>query len=160
VFSQFCICPIQPISVTPSRPGSVRERAKGVSSGRDSWLAAVQPDHRPEITTPSENLLWRFEKQCHIGVCVASLSLFLRCSSILLQFSKKVIRRSDKKSFFYCYEGEDCNKKQQLVPVIGTSNAIHHLRASYRRNADTSEIIGGTKAPKKDLDYEIGFSTE
>ena len=83
-----------------------------------------------------------------------------KATSTVWRFGEKVVRRSDKNAFFYCYECEDRNKEQQLVPVVGTSNVHHHLRATHRRDADTGEIIGGLEAQKKDSDLVKSFISE
>jgi hypothetical protein len=83
-----------------------------------------------------------------------------KSTSAVWKFGEKVIRRSDRQAFFYCYDCEDRNKEQPLVVVKGTSNAHHHLRASHNRDADTGEIISGPDEKKKDSDIVKSFVAE
>ena len=93
----------------------------------------------------------------HRSKCLASNR---KSPSTVWRFGEKIVRKSDKKAFFYCYDCEDRKKEQALVSVLGTSNIHHHLRTTHRRDPITSEIIDGVEAPKKDSDLVKSFISE
>ena len=67
-------------------------------------------------------------------------------------FNKELIRASDKKPFYYCYECEDDVKEQVLPSLNGITGARDHISSYYSRNPKTGDIIAGAVEPPKDKD--------
>ncbi|KYG40534.1 hypothetical protein M433DRAFT_77779, partial [Acidomyces richmondensis BFW] len=64
------------------------------------------------------------------------------------QFGEALVRRSDKKEFYYCYDCEALKDSQPLLVLDGTSTARHHMRIKHYRDPDTG-VIAVPKEPLK-----------
>jgi hypothetical protein len=69
-------------------------------------------------------------------------------------FGEAVVRASDKKRFYYCYQCEDDKRTQQLPSIDGTTGARGHMKSCHNRDPDTGELLA-TKAVSKNAVYSV-----
>ena len=63
-------------------------------------------------------------------------------------YGEKLLRQSDKKPFYYCYDCEDANTKQDLPSADGTTTARNHMKSEHKRDPDTG-VIEVKEVPKE-----------
>lgn len=61
-------------------------------------------------------------------------------SSKVWLFGEALLRRQDKRRFYYCYDCEDKGLNQPLLVIDGTSSARHHMSSVHHRNPATGVV--------------------
>lgn len=59
-----------------------------------------------------------------------------------------VVRKHDKKAFYYCYDCEDKKMEQSMLALDGTSSARLHMKNYHNRDPDTG-VVGAVKEVAK-----------
>jgi hypothetical protein len=69
-------------------------------------------------------------------------------------FGEALIRKEDKKAFYYCYDCEDKRMNQLMLALDGTSSVRTHMKNCYNRDPDTG-LVGTSKSVPKDAVFTL-----
>jgi hypothetical protein len=77
------------------------------------------------------------------------------------QFGEILVRVSDRKEVYYCYDCEVSKRKQQLPILSGTKAALYHMEHVHKRDPETGDVrtIPGAKQEVFTLVKQSSFDT-